>query len=265
MVSKIISGGQTGADRAALDAAIELGIPYGGWLPKGRLTEAGPLPEKYALQEMPSESYEARTEQNVKDSDGTLIVSYGGLTGGSACTREMAARHGRPCLHLDLSATSAFAAVKAVRYWLERHRVEVLNVAGPRQSKDPKVYAAVRKLLLSVFHLDIVSTQMPDPERANPLIPATVAEAVQNLTAAMTLRDKSSVAKMKKEELDRLNSTLGRYIREKYGLWSVNKALLNACRAQAGKDDLSVDEVSGVIIGALWEELQQTHRLRVVA
>jgi predicted Rossmann-fold nucleotide-binding protein len=69
MLTKIISGGQTGADQAALDAAIELGIPHGGWIPKGRLTEAGPLPEKYNLTEMPTKDYLKRTKQNVADSD----------------------------------------------------------------------------------------------------------------------------------------------------------------------------------------------------
>ena len=83
MISKIISGGQTGADRAALDVAIELGIPHGGWIPKGRKTEAGPLSAKYRLQEMPTSDYPKRTEQNVIDSDGTMIVCHGPLTGGS--------------------------------------------------------------------------------------------------------------------------------------------------------------------------------------
>ena len=90
MLRKIISGGQTGADRAALDAAIELGIPHGGWIPKGRLTEDGPLPDRYQLVEMPTASYPKRTEQNVIDSDGTLIVTHGKLTGGSALTQKLA-------------------------------------------------------------------------------------------------------------------------------------------------------------------------------
>ena len=89
MIKKIISGGQTGADRAALDFALKLGIPHGGWIPKGRIAEDGPLPEIYRLQEMPTDSYEARTEQNVLDSDGTLIVARGKLTGGTDYTRQM--------------------------------------------------------------------------------------------------------------------------------------------------------------------------------
>jgi len=89
MIKKIISGGQTGADRAALDVAIKFNIPHGGWIPKGRIAEDGPLPDKYQLQEMPTSSYPKRTEQNVIDSDGTLIFSRGKPTGGTDYTRKM--------------------------------------------------------------------------------------------------------------------------------------------------------------------------------
>ena len=98
MLKKIISGGQTGADRAALDFAIRWKIPHGGWLPRGRLAEDGPLPDKYRLDEMPSESHAARTQQNVIDSDGTLIIARGKLTGGTDLTREMALKHRKQLL-----------------------------------------------------------------------------------------------------------------------------------------------------------------------
>jgi hypothetical protein len=100
MLTKIISGGQTGADQAGLEVAIKLNIPHGGWIPKGRLTENGPLPDKYNLQEMPGKSYPKRTEQDVMDSDGTVIFSHGKLTGGSALTAQLAEKHSKPILHL---------------------------------------------------------------------------------------------------------------------------------------------------------------------
>ncbi len=118
MIKKIVSGGQTGADRAALDAAIALGIPHGGWIPKGRLTEEGPLPEKYQLSEMPTASYPKRTEQNVIDSDGTLIVSHGKLSGGSALTQKLAKKNGRPCLHIDLDKVDRPVAATLLGQWL---------------------------------------------------------------------------------------------------------------------------------------------------
>jgi hypothetical protein len=96
MIERIVSGGQTGADQAALDIAIELEIPHGGWVPKGRKTERGTLPAKYQLQEMPTNSYPKRTEQNVIDSDGTLIIVHGELSGGSEYTRKMAIKHNKP-------------------------------------------------------------------------------------------------------------------------------------------------------------------------
>ncbi len=147
---KIISGGQTGADRAALDAAIRLGIPHGGWLPRGRKTEEGPLPGRYRLREMASGRYRDRTEQNIIDSDGTLIVSLGPLTGGSALTEALAIRHDRPCLHIDLELVEPRQAAAAIGHWLREHNIRTLNVAGPRASGEPRIYSAVLDLLLTV-------------------------------------------------------------------------------------------------------------------
>ncbi len=147
MVIKIISGGQTGADRAALDFAILHGIPYGGWVPRGRRTEDGTLPEKYLLDEMPTPDYAKRTEQNVLDSDGTLIVSHGCLKGGSALTAFLAEKLGRPCIHVDLARMPVTDAAARVRGWLHDHRILVLNVAGPRAGTDPKIYRAAFSLL----------------------------------------------------------------------------------------------------------------------
>ncbi len=138
MIKKIISGGQTGVDQAALDVAIKLNIPHGGWIPKGRKTEDGVLPDKYQLQEMSSTSYPKRTEKNVLDSDGTLIVSYGNLTGGSALTRKMAKKHNRQWIHIDLNKFSVPEAVQAVRSWIEGNVIAVLNVAGSRASKKAR-------------------------------------------------------------------------------------------------------------------------------
>ena len=148
MLKKIVSGGQTGVDRAALDAAIRLGIPHGGWIPKGRLTEDGPLPAMYALDEMPTENYAERTEQNVVDSDGTLIISRGTLSGGTEYTRKMVLKHGKQMLHIDLALVpNPMDAASLITSWLEMHRIEVLNVAGPRASKDPAIYLEALAML----------------------------------------------------------------------------------------------------------------------
>jgi Circularly permutated YpsA SLOG family len=150
-LEKIVSGGQTGADRAALDVAIELGIPHGGWISKGRKTERGSLAAKYQLKEIPTDSYPKRTEQNVIDSDGTLIISDGPLTGGSEYTRQMAERHEKPWIHADTNRVSIEAAVQLVMAWINGNEIKVLNVAGPRSSKDPTIHTTVKRILKAVL------------------------------------------------------------------------------------------------------------------
>jgi len=148
-VITIISGGQTGADQAALDAAMFLGLPHGGWICRGRTTESGPLPEQYRLQELDSYRYRDRTEKNVLDSDGTVIFSFGPLEGGSALTEALAIRYDRPCLFLDLAEISAEQASAALRKWIDEHGIRRLNVAGPRASNVPRIYGAVYAILTS--------------------------------------------------------------------------------------------------------------------
>jgi hypothetical protein len=151
MLKKIISGGQSGVDRAALDAALRLGIPHGGWLPKGRITEDGPLPVQYKLVELPTDSYAERTEKNVLDSDGTLIISRGTPTGGTDYTRKMALKHGKQMLHIDLALYSnPMDASSIVSSWIKMSKIEILNVAGPRASKDPDIYAAALAIMMHI-------------------------------------------------------------------------------------------------------------------
>ena len=148
-IEQIVSGGQTGVDRAALDVASELGIPCGGWCPKGRKAEDGPLPKDYPLTETPSRKYAERTEWNVRDSDGTLILTIGMPIGGTALTRTCAERLGKPCLVLNLDDDAA--RTETVLAWLREHRIQKLNVAGPRESQQPGIYgraaAFLRELL----------------------------------------------------------------------------------------------------------------------
>jgi hypothetical protein len=139
MLQKILSGGQTGADRAALDFALRRGIPHGGWCPRGRLAEDGLIAACYRSSETPSSDYAQRTEWNVRDSDGTVIFSIAPtLTGGSSQTAELAQRHQKPCLHLARERDGEGAATKLLGF-LGRHEIKTLNVAGPRQSQEPDV------------------------------------------------------------------------------------------------------------------------------
>jgi hypothetical protein len=271
VIKKIISGGQTGADQGALDAAIKLGIPHGGWIPKGRLTEKGPLPDKYELTEMPGTIYALRTEQNVIDSDGTLIISHGELTEGSDYTRKMALKHHRPWLHINLNKTPAFKAANLISSWIKESTIEILNVAGPRESKDKLIYQDVLKIIESVYYLELIENSGPESEQLQSndrsvydQPPKTVQEAVARLISELPLKDKTTIANIGEAELVRLNSYLGRHILEKFGLWSGNEKLLESCLAIADYPLHSEDDAISVIIKELWQELKETHRLRII-
>lgn len=148
MVAKIVSGGQTGVDRAALDVALERGLPCGGWCPQGRKAEDGPLAPRYPLKETPSAEYFQRTEWNVRDSDATLVLTRGAPTEGTAFTIEFARKSEKPCLVLDLLEAPSESAV---RTWVKEHGVRVMNVAGSRESKCPGIYAQAVDFLRRVF------------------------------------------------------------------------------------------------------------------
>lgn len=146
-LEQVIAGGQTGVDRAALDVALELGIPCGGWCPKGRRAEDGSIPELYPLKESPTANYAERTALNVKDSDGTLILSRGALRGGTALTKTFAERYRRPYLVVDLRN----ATTQQVHDWLEVNSIRVLNVAGPRESSQPGIARQAAAFLRTLF------------------------------------------------------------------------------------------------------------------
>lgn len=148
IVEKIVSGGQTGVDRGALDAAIELGLPHGGWCPKGRLAENGDIPARYQLRETDSAEYVVRTERNVLDSDATLILCHGELRGGTKQTLELALRHGKPHMIVRLDRSPS---MQDVIQWLGENNVRTLNVAGPRESNAPGVEAESAALLRSIL------------------------------------------------------------------------------------------------------------------
>ncbi|MGE4651898.1 MAG: putative molybdenum carrier protein [Myxococcota bacterium] len=145
---RIVSGAQTGADRAALDVGLELGLDVGGWVPRGRLAEDGIIPARYPnLREAESADPAQRTELNVRDSDATLILSHGALSGGTALTRHLAEAQGKALLEVDLAALGRKEASRTLARWLGAERPATLNVAGPRASKDPKIYAAAVEVL----------------------------------------------------------------------------------------------------------------------
>jgi hypothetical protein len=148
----VISGGQTGVDRGALDAALSLGVPCGGWCPAGRAAEDGVIPARYPVMALRDAGYDERTAKNVEDSDGTLIIAFGRASGGTARTIDVCRRLDRPHLIMDAtSVTFEEAVCRAVRFVREED-IRRLNVAGPRASGEPRGYeyacSLVRELCL---------------------------------------------------------------------------------------------------------------------
>lgn len=160
---KIVSGGQTGVDRAALDWAIDNGLEHGGWCPVGREAEDGQIPARYRLLDLPGAGYRKRTRQNVNDSDSdaTLVVNIGALDGGTRQTVVFAEQARKPLLVLALDCQSLPDAAGALRNWLTCHQPQVLNVAGPRESNRPGVW------LLTIALLDLAMPKMADTNSGN--------------------------------------------------------------------------------------------------
>lgn len=148
-IVRVISGGQTGADRAALDAAITCGVPHGGWCPKGRLSEEGPIPSVYHLEETESGEYPVRTRMNVEAADLTVIFTQGLLSGGSFLTQQFAEELGKPWMHMDLS--DPVHPLEKMIDEVPSLEKFVLNVAGPRASNDPKIYTAVYEVMVHLL------------------------------------------------------------------------------------------------------------------
>lgn len=272
-ITKIISGGQTGADQAALDAAIELGIDHGGWVPKGRLTEDGPLDEKYQLAEMPTASYAARTEQNVLDADGTVVFSHGPLTGGSKLTAELARKHGKPHLHVDLGRMHPLKASSRLHKWITAEGLRVLNVAGAKASKDPAIYNDVYQAIWGLFVMDTLGAdlgpdagafRLEDLSRKISNRPETVEAAVEFLEKHLPLAHRVKISRMARDEMGELHLGLGAWMRDIFGLGQGNDALIKNIEGMLGHPVRSDDEASSAILDVLARRLRRTHRLRVV-
>lgn len=157
MIEKLISGGQTGTDIAALDTALRFDFPHGSWCPKGRKNLEGTIPARYLLIETPSASYLQRTEWNVRDSDGTVVCTLAEtVTGGSLRTIGFARKHGKPCLHLSRNVGRFGYRDRSefLQRFVEEHGIKILNVAGSRESKEPGIHAWVREVLENAFFWD---------------------------------------------------------------------------------------------------------------
>jgi hypothetical protein len=273
VIDKIISSGRTGVELAGLDVAVKLGITHGGWAPRGMRNEQGPLPERYDLQEVPALGFKHAMKQNIMNSDGTLLVTRGRKTDETRFAVETTLSHQRQLLHLDLSQYSSFEAASLASSWISLQRIRVLFITGPSAERDPRLYHQARKVLETAFYLGFVKTGLhPNLPTATLLsdhepqkdLPRSVAAAIERLSETLQLKDRARIANLQPEELDQLRTGLGDYIKQQFGLYSGNTALLQSC-AELGRLSRPLpDEACAVILRALWQELQKTHKLRVI-
>lgn len=193
---------------------------------------------------MPTDSYPARTEQNVMDSDGTLIIARGKLTGGTDYTRQMTLKHRKHLLGIDLNLIGHYDAASLAASWIKLQRVQVLNVAGPRASKDPRIYSDVTRILEQVIKIladeeNRTSVELEHHEKGKPSTPPkTVEEAVDRLVDELSLKDRTTIANIAEVELNLLHINLGEYIRNEFGLWSGNDDLMFSCCTIAKTDKI---------------------------
>ena len=150
MLERVVSGGQTGVDRAALDVAMAAGLACGGWCPGGRRAEDGSIPSRYPLRETPGAAYPERTARNVRESDATLVLTLGKPRGGTALTVGLARDAAKPLLVVDLGA--GLPGTAEVCAWLEREAVRTLNIAGPRESEHPGIHAQASRFLRVILN-----------------------------------------------------------------------------------------------------------------
>ncbi|MDE0060937.1 MAG: putative molybdenum carrier protein [Defluviicoccus sp.] len=160
MIERILSGGQTGVDRGALDAALDAGFPCGGWCPRGRRAEDGRIPGRYPLEETASPRYVERTRRNVRDSDATLVLAWGEPSGGTRRTVAFAERMAKPCLVLDMSRLGDEEAASRAGAWIVAERVGALNVAGPRARSRPDAEDRARRVVA------LILTESATPRRS---------------------------------------------------------------------------------------------------
>ena len=262
LIEKIISSGRRGADSAALDVAIKQNLLHGGWIPKGRKTEDGPQSEKYHLREVPTAGHSGHTEQNVMDSDGTLIISHGELEDPSALTSKIATRHGKDWLHIDLDTIRGFSAARVIKSWIIMNDIRVLNVTGSRASKDSEIYDDTVRLLTAVFNLFFLDSKKV--ERSKPLYPRTVEDAVDRLLVEVPMKQRVSISSLEEGNIVFIYPTLGRYIRDNYGLHIKNGALITDCRCRAEDRTLDEDSAAFLILKEFWKVLKKTHTMRVI-
>jgi hypothetical protein len=271
MINKIISGGESGVEQAALDIAMKMDIARGGWITSRQKEELGQKTERYALSEMPDVNYARVAEHNVSDSNGVLIISRGELITNAALHQRIAQKLKRPSLLIDLNKTVEFQASEQISAWIVRHRIRILNITGHKESDDSRFYETTYNILETVFLMLIASDAQneavaADDRSAHALsdfinLPKTLEDAADMLEKRLTFREKTKIANMPEHKLSNVAMSLGPYIRSEFRLDS-NDNLMASCRRIYGSG--TMDDAILLIIERMWRQLQKANVLRVV-
>ncbi|MGD9245857.1 MAG: putative molybdenum carrier protein [Desulfobacterales bacterium] len=272
-LKKIISGGLTVSDQAALDAAISLGISHGGYIPWGRNTEIGILPSKFKLQELNTDNHFHCIERNVKESKGTLIVCAGGLNDDAKYAKIRTMKYSHQLFVFDLELTPSFKAPTLVNDWIQKFNIDVLYIIGPFTYEYLNIDRHMTIIVEGALLLAIVDAPLGSKVtdyykdmylEKLPVLPKTVDEAVDQIISGMTLEERVRMANFDKEELRVINYSLSIFIRNHLFMKDINKKLFESCRIVSGNKNLNESTAAMVIIEKLWEQLRETHRLRLV-
>lgn len=265
MITKIISSGQGGIEKAALDLALKMEIPHEGWTNDTGTQDLG---RKRSLSILKSKDQNAYIEKNIEMADGTLAL-FRKKTPSSVFTllKKTTKRLNKPLLMIDLTKCAKFECSLNINRWLTDENIRTLYVSGEHVSEDSDTYQDVMDILESTLYLGQIEQSKPVAANFSDMpfdAPKNIENAVSCLIEKLPLKQKVLVANMTFVELPALNITIGKYIRENFGIWTGNTELLESCREAAKNKDLTVENVSAVIIQALWEKLKETHRLRLV-
>ncbi len=274
MIRKVVSGAREGVERAALDAARNLYLGFGGWIPQAWGLENSELVKTYRLNTINSDSPVQAAEQNILESDGVLIITMGEPAENATIGRHLAERHNLPFLYIDMERLPAFEAAKRIEAWIAEYSIEVLCVTGSGDMPHTDVHKITGDILEVVFQLHLIDPHRYENDRAYPAgdterrleefirIPRTVKEAVDYLVLKLNFQDRTRIANMQEKRLWELVSSLEDIIHDEFRLWGANEPLLRDCRSLAETDD---DEPEEVITRALWHRLRKSDNvLRVV-
>jgi len=269
MIRKIVSNGRIGVARGALDAALALDIPHGGWGLPATVRVDEPLPEKYNLREMKTKSNTRCIERNVLETDGTLILTFADeMPEEALAARKSADKHHLPWILINLEKTGTFQAAQDIHEWLKEKEIHVIHVVGATEGTMKKrADKTTSSLLEAVYYLGLIESNMTATSR--PITddgmqpPASIDDIVTLLLTEMSLKDRVIVANMKEDQLELLWPTLGRHIQIRLEHWRQSAQSVSALE-KIEEEAAGTNDISTLIIKKVWEKLRITHRLRIV-